>query len=345
MTIGEIRPRHWVLALAGALTLEAGVITLVAATSRSTAPPPPQGGVVLQLSGDGLPASATAAVVEQAAMLQPVQPPIPIATAPDEPPLQAVVDEMPQPLDAVEEAVTLTPVGEEPPAPPVPDVDAVPLAAEPPSDPLPTEQPPLELLAAVVDEPPVIQATAPPPPKPPPPKPPPAKPQPPKPQPPKPPANAPAPAPVAPMAAHQSTVSEPSAPATAQASPPSAVESPSSSPAAATDGAPLALSVPSSEALEIRATYESQLLAWIVEHKRYPRRARRQGLEGVVEVTFSLDPRGRVVRTRVDRSSGHPILDEAVIETLARASPMPAPPPGYAAASLDFRLPVSFKLN
>lgn len=102
---------------------------------------------------------------------------------------------------------------------------------------------------------------------------------------------------------------------------------------------------PPSESAARKANYEAQLLAWIVQHKRYPRRARRRGLEGVVEVMFRLDRKGRVVQSQVDRSSGHDLLDEAVIQLLDRASPMPLPPEQYSKRSLEFRIPIAFNLR
>lgn len=55
----------------------------------------------------------------------------------------------------------------------------------------------------------------------------------------------------------------------------------------------------------------------------YPDQARRQGVEGVVEVEFTLSSDGRVEDVKVLRSSGSPLLDEASIETIKRAAPYP----------------------
>lgn len=43
----------------------------------------------------------------------------------------------------------------------------------------------------------------------------------------------------------------------------------------------------------------------------YPRRARRRGLEGVVELRILVDRAGSVARVVILRSSGHPLLDDA----------------------------------
>jgi protein TonB len=71
----------------------------------------------------------------------------------------------------------------------------------------------------------------------------------------------------------------------------------------------------------------STMLAGIrkrIERARfYPDQARLQGIEGVVEVEFTLSADGRVKEVKVLRSSGSPLLDEASVETIKRAAPYP----------------------
>jgi len=50
----------------------------------------------------------------------------------------------------------------------------------------------------------------------------------------------------------------------------------------------------------------------------YPLRARRRGLEGVVELRILVDRAGAVVRVVVERSSGHELLDDAARAGVAR---------------------------
>lgn len=50
----------------------------------------------------------------------------------------------------------------------------------------------------------------------------------------------------------------------------------------------------------------------------YPRRARRRGLEGVVELRILVGATGEVERAVVERSSGHDVLDEAAKSGVAR---------------------------
>ncbi|TIS88049.1 MAG: energy transducer TonB, partial [Mesorhizobium sp.] len=74
------------------------------------------------------------------------------------------------------------------------------------------------------------------------------------------------------------------------------------------------------------AKWESRLTAWINRHKRYPSAAKSRRAQGNVNVTFTMDPSGRVLSARVVRSSGDAELDRAALAVLQGAT-VPAPPP------------------
>lgn len=59
---------------------------------------------------------------------------------------------------------------------------------------------------------------------------------------------------------------------------------------------------------------------------RYPAELERRGVKGVVTVKFRVDRSGRVVSAEVAKSSGWPVLDEAALANIRRASPLPVPP-------------------
>ncbi|MBC7660439.1 MAG: energy transducer TonB [Chitinophagaceae bacterium] len=71
----------------------------------------------------------------------------------------------------------------------------------------------------------------------------------------------------------------------------------------------------------IRKAFE---LVWV-----YPSEAVRRGLQGETHVEFTINKDGTVTRIKVVESSGHKILDEAVVEALKLASPFGPLPPGY----------------
>jgi len=81
-----------------------------------------------------------------------------------------------------------------------------------------------------------------------------------------------------------------------------------------------------------------QLLRDKIERaKRYPPEARRSGIEGTAEVQFRVVADGRVEDVTVVKSSGFPILDQASVDTIKRAAPLPVIP-GTIRIAISYRL-------
>lgn len=91
--------------------------------------------------------------------------------------------------------------------------------------------------------------------------------------------------------------------------------------------------------------WQSQLNAHLNRNKRYPSDARRQRQEGIPLLQFTIDASGDVLSARISRSSGFPALDQAAIDMVNRASPVPAPPASMAKSRLTLTVPVNFNLK
>src|SRR6266511_2632071 len=76
-------------------------------------------------------------------------------------------------------------------------------------------------------------------------------------------------------------------------------------------------------------TWKTQIVALLERNKRYPESAQSRRQEGVAQVFFSLDRQGRVIDSRVVRSSGASALDDEALALLRRAQPFPPPPPEF----------------
>ena len=63
------------------------------------------------------------------------------------------------------------------------------------------------------------------------------------------------------------------------------------------------------------------------------------------QVFFSLDRQGRVIESRVVRSSGATSLDEEALALLRRAQPFPAPPRELAGDHVDLTVAIRFNLK
>lgn len=70
----------------------------------------------------------------------------------------------------------------------------------------------------------------------------------------------------------------------------------------------------------------------------YPPEAIARGLQGVVLVRIFFDEGGRVIAARVDRSSGHAILDEAAKRAAQTLTSLPGAPQ-------EVTIPVGFSLH
>jgi periplasmic protein TonB len=91
--------------------------------------------------------------------------------------------------------------------------------------------------------------------------------------------------------------------------------------------------------------WQTQVVALLERNKRYPATAQARGEQGVAQVSFSLDRQGRVIDSRVVRSSGAAALDEEALALLRRAQPFPAPPPELVGARVDLTVPIRFNLK
>lgn len=91
--------------------------------------------------------------------------------------------------------------------------------------------------------------------------------------------------------------------------------------------------------------YFSLLAATLNKHKRYPYPAKRARHEGIVKLRFVIDKEGNLLDYAITGSSGYALLDNAVIEMLKRAAPLPAIPDHLNQDQLTIALPIEFSLR
>jgi periplasmic protein TonB len=92
-------------------------------------------------------------------------------------------------------------------------------------------------------------------------------------------------------------------------------------------------------------TWKTHILALLERNKRYPEAAQSRHQQGVAQVFFSIDRQGRVLNSRVVRSSGTSALDDEALALLRRAEPFPPPPPELPGARVDLTVPIRFNLR
>jgi len=88
-----------------------------------------------------------------------------------------------------------------------------------------------------------------------------------------------------------------------------------------------------------------RVVDWLARYRTYPLAARRERIEGVVRLSVTLLPDGRLVDARVEHSSGHRLLDEAALELLSRAAPLPSEFGGARTEQIQLQLPIVYRMR
>jgi protein TonB len=91
--------------------------------------------------------------------------------------------------------------------------------------------------------------------------------------------------------------------------------------------------------------WRSRLVAQIERYKSYPPAAKERGDQGDAEVAFSVDRRGGVHRMRLVRGTGSALLDRDALDWVARAAPLPPPPPDVVGALIPVVVPLRYHLR
>ena len=92
-------------------------------------------------------------------------------------------------------------------------------------------------------------------------------------------------------------------------------------------------------------SYLSRLSRHLARFYEYPRRARRLGQEGTPVIVFEFRRDGTLIGHSLRDSSGHGLLDDAALEMLAQAAPLPEVPDTMNGQSFTYALPVRFRLR
>jgi protein TonB len=92
-------------------------------------------------------------------------------------------------------------------------------------------------------------------------------------------------------------------------------------------------------------SYAAVLKGRIASHWGYPSLAKQQLLEGQMQVVFSLNRDGTVIRTEVIATTGYDILDDEAIRAIREAAPFPAFPSHITVGRLNVRADFDYRLT
>lgn len=89
-------------------------------------------------------------------------------------------------------------------------------------------------------------------------------------------------------------------------------------------------------------TWEGRVLAALDKHRRYPRMAMIQRQQGVPYIRFVMDREGKILSSRLERSSGYAALDKEAVALPKRSQPLPKPPADRGGDTIELVVPVEF---
>lgn len=93
------------------------------------------------------------------------------------------------------------------------------------------------------------------------------------------------------------------------------------------------------------ASWYRKIAQQVERHKGYPPSARARHETGTAELAFTLDRSGKVMTSRIVRTSGSAVLDQETIDTVHRAQPFPSPPPAMPGETFEFTVPIRFNIH
>lgn len=90
--------------------------------------------------------------------------------------------------------------------------------------------------------------------------------------------------------------------------------------------------------------YLTELFRKLARHKVYPSELKKNKIEGRVVVKFTLAADGKVISSSIQQSSGNDSLDDAALQVLNKASPLPAIPSYMNRSEMTLAVPVEYSL-
>lgn len=110
--------------------------------------------------------------------------------------------------------------------------------------------------------------------------------------------------------------------------------------------APKSVAAPTANRLsnDARPNWEGLILAHLERFRRYPARAHIARRQGTVYVRFRMNRAGMVLSSSIVKKSGSFDLDQAALDTLQRAQPLP-PIPADMADEVELSVPVEYYLH
>jgi protein TonB len=96
---------------------------------------------------------------------------------------------------------------------------------------------------------------------------------------------------------------------------------------------------------QMKSSFIAGLYSILDEKKIYPKMAKRRKLEGISEVSFTLQKDGSIKNIFLNKSSGHKMLDKAALKILHSIQYYKPIPDAVSLASLNLNIPIKYSRN
>jgi len=113
-------------------------------------------------------------------------------------------------------------------------------------------------------------------------------------------------------------------------------------PAPQTTAPPSRPAPPAAAASSAAPTWQGLVLGQLNKSKRYPPLAQSRRQQGAPWIRFVIDREGRVLSSRLERTSGIASLDQEAVSLPRRAQPLPKPPAEVPGQTIELVVPVEF---
>ncbi len=127
--------------------------------------------------------------------------------------------------------------------------------------------------------------------------------------------------------------------------PPPVPTTPAPVPAPAAESAPKAMPAPPAPQVSSNTpdtSWQGRVLARLDQYRRYPTGAQGRREQGVPYIRFVMDRDGKILSSRLERSSGFPDLDREAVTLPKRSQPLPKPPADVVGDTIELVVPVEF---
>lgn len=91
--------------------------------------------------------------------------------------------------------------------------------------------------------------------------------------------------------------------------------------------------------------YLQLIFQTLEKHKRYPKYAKRQSMNGHVVLQFVILPDGRAINSQIAKSDGHKSFRREALRALSRVGQMPPFPSGIRRKQLSVEVPIAYQIK